>query len=65
MDGMKIPFSETVKSLGVILNNKISLKPHIENKTVACNILMVMLYSNLRGMQAPKQKLSKGRTMEL
>ena len=33
--------------------------PHIENKTVACKKLMVMLNSNLRGMQAPKPKLSK------
>ena len=59
MDGIKIPFSETVKYLGVTLKSKISWKPHIENKTVACKKLMVMLNSNLRGMQAPKPKLSK------
>ena len=59
MDGIKIPFSETVKYLGVTLDSKISWKQHIENKTTACKKLMVMLNSNLRGMQAPKPKLSK------
>ena len=58
MDGMKIPFSETVKYLGVTLDSKISWKQQIENKT-ACKKLMVMLNSNLRGLQAPKPKLSK------
>ena len=56
MDVIKILFSETVKYLGVTLDNKISWKPHIENQTVACKKLMVMLNSNLRGMQAPKPK---------
>ena len=32
---------------------------HIENKTAASKRLMIMLNSNLRGMQAPKPKLSK------
>ena len=59
MDGIRIPFSETVKYLGVTLDNKISWKQHIENKITACKKLMVMLNSNLRGMQAPKPKLSK------
>ena len=59
MDGIKIPFSETVKYLGVTLDSKISWKQHIENKTTACKKLMAMLNSNLRGMQAPKPKLSK------
>ena len=48
MDGIKIPFLETVKYLKVTLDNKISWKPHIENKTVACKKLMVMPNSNLR-----------------
>ena len=59
MDRIKIPFSETVNYLGVTLDNKINWKPHIENKTAACKKIMVMPNSNLRGMQAPKPKLSK------
>ena len=35
------------------------MKPHLEEKTTACKKLMVMLNSNLRGMHAPKPKLSK------
>ena len=58
MNKIKMPFSETVKYQGVTLDNKISWKPHIENKTVACKKLMVMLNSNPRSMQAPKPKLS-------
>ena len=59
MDGVQLPFSDTVKYLGVTLDNKISWKPHIAAKTTACKKLMVMLNSNLRGMHAPKPKLSK------
>ena len=59
MDGIKIPFSESVKYLGITLDSKVNWKQHIENKTTACKKLMVMLNSNLRGMQAPKPKLSK------
>ena len=60
MDGINIPFLDSVKYLGVTLDSKLSWKSHIENKTAACKKLMVMLNSNLRGMQAPKLKLSKG-----
>ena len=59
MDGIHIPFSETVKYLEVTLDNKLSWKQHIETKTTACKKLMIMLNSNLRGMHAPKPKLSK------
>ena len=59
MDGQKIPFSDSVKYLGVTLDNKLSWKPHLEEKTTACKKLMVMLNSNLRGMHSPKPKLSK------
>ena len=59
MDGMHIPFSETVKYLGVTLDNKLSWKQHIETKMTAGKKLMVMLNSNLRGMHASKPKLSK------
>ena len=59
MDGLQIPFSNTVKCLGVMLDNKLSWKQHVEAKTTACEKLMVMLNSNLRGMHAPKPKLSK------
>ena len=59
MDGQEIPFSETVKYLGVTLDNKLTWKTHIEEKTTACKKLMVMINSNLRGMHAPKPKLSK------
>ena len=52
MDGIKISFSQTVKYLGVTRENKISWKPHIENKTVACKQLMVMLNRTFRGIQA-------------
>ena len=59
MDRQQIPFSDTVKYLGVTLDNKLTWKPHLEDKTTACKKLMVMLNSNLRGMHAPKPKLSK------
>ena len=59
MDRIQIPFSDSVKYLGVTLDNKLTWKTQIENKTVACKKLMIMLNSNLRGMQAPKPKLSK------
>ena len=59
MDGIHIPFSESVKYLGVTLDNKLSRKEHILTKITACKKLMIMLNSNLRGMQAPKPKLSK------
>ena len=59
MDGQEIPFSETVKYLGVTLDNKLTWKTHVDGKTAACKKLMVMINSNLRGMHAPKPKLSK------
>ena len=59
MDGQQIPFSNSVKYLGITLDNKLTWKPHLEEKTTACKKLMVMLNSNLRGMHAPKPKLSK------
>ena len=65
MDGQSIPFSETVKYLGVTLDNKLTWKTHIDEKTTACKKLMVMLNSNLRGMHAPKPKLSKWAYTEL
>ena len=55
----KIPFSETVKYLGVTLDNKLTWKPHLEDKTTASKKLIVMLNSNLRGMHTPKSRLSK------
>ena len=51
--------SDTVNYLGVTLDNKLTWKPHLNKKTTACKKLMVMLNSNLRGMHAPKPKLSK------
>ena len=59
MDGQQIPFSDSVKYLGVTLDNKLTWKTHLEEKTTACKKLMVMPNSNLRGMHAPKPKLSK------
>ena len=59
MDGQEIPFSETVKYLGVTLDNKLTWKTHVDEKTTTCKKLMVMVNSNLRGMHAPKPKLSK------
>ena len=59
IDGIQIPFSDSVKYLGVTLDSKLTWKPHLEAKTTACKKLMVMLNSNLRGMHAPKPKLSK------
>ena len=59
MDGTNLPFSDSVKYLEVTLDNKLSWKTHIETKTTACKKLMIMLNSNLRGMYAPKPKLSK------
>ena len=59
MDGVHLPFSDSVKYLGVTLGNKLSWKQDIEAKTTACKKLMVMLNSNLRGMHVSKPKLSK------
>ena len=59
MDGQQIPFSDSVKYLGVTIDNKLTWKKHLDEKTTACKKLMVMLNSNLRGMHAPKPKLSK------
>ena len=47
MDGQSIPFSETVKYLGVTLDNKLTWKTHVDEKTTACKKLMVMLNSCL------------------
>ena len=47
MDRQLIPFSDSVKYLGVTLDNKLTWKPHIEAKTTACKKLMVMLNSCL------------------
>ena len=47
MDGVNIPFSNSVKYLGVTLESKLTWKEHIEDKTTACKKLMVMLNSNL------------------
>ena len=44
MDGQDIPFSETVKYLGVTLDNKLTWKTHVDEKTTACKKLMVMLF---------------------
>ena len=49
MDGQQIPFSDSVKYLGVTLDKKLTWKQHLEEKTTACKKLMVMLNSNLRG----------------
>ena len=54
MDGVKIPFLDTVKFLGVTLDKKINWKTLIDNKTAVCKKLMDMIKSNLRGMQASK-----------
>ena len=56
---MALTYLSLVKYLGVTLDNKLTWKPHIEAKTMACKKLMVLLNSNLRGMHAPKPKLSK------
>ena len=48
-----------MKYLRVTLDNKINWKTNIDNKTTACKKLMVLPNSSLRGMQAPKPKLSK------
>ena len=35
MDGIQIPFSYSVKYMGVTLDYKLTWKTHVENKTIA------------------------------
>ena len=59
MDGINIPFTHSVKYLGVTLDYKLTWKPHLEEKIAACKKLMVIINSKLRELQAPKPNLSK------
>ena len=59
MDDKYIPFTDTVKYLGVTLDTSLNWKHHIMDKVSTCKKLLITLNSKLIGMQAPKPKLSK------
>ena len=59
VDNVLIPFSDTVKYLGITLDRKVSWKAHIDDKLQQCKKLMLMINAKLKGLQAPKPKLSK------
>ena len=58
MVGQQIPFSDSVKYLVVTLDNNLTWKPHLE-KNSSPQKTNGYANSNLRGMHAPKPKLSK------
>ena len=59
MDKVLILFSNTVKYLGITLDRKVSWKAHIDDKLQQCKKLMLLINAKLKGLQAPKLKLSK------
>ena len=59
IDNRKIQYVPTVKYLGLIIDNKLSWKPHINKKLDACTTLMRRLVSKTLGFYGPKPKLMK------
>ena len=59
MDTATLGFSNTVKYLGLTIDRKLTWRAHIEDKLQTCKKLMLFINAKLRGLQAPKPKLSK------
>ena len=64
MDNQQLTFSNTVQHLGITLDYKLNWKPHIQEKNQIMQKCVLLINSNLKGMQVPKPKLSNGHTQE-
>jgi hypothetical protein len=51
--GKEIPFSKTAKYLGITLDDKLSLKPHIENKIKKAKRTLMVIRSTIEKSWGP------------